>query len=125
VGDLAKALNRAFDQRRLAEERLRRFLADASHELRTPLTTIRGWADLYFQDGLTGPADVETAMTRIAEAADQVGRLVEELLLLARLDEQRPLDQTDVELTALVSEVVGDAQVVDPSRPITFSTADS
>jgi two-component system OmpR family sensor kinase len=124
VGQLAIALNHAFDERRRAEERLRRFIADASHELRTPLTTIRGWADLYFQDGLPQPSDVETAMSRIAEGAGQVGRLVEELLLLARLDEQRPLDTAEVELAALVAEVVGDAKVVDPSRPITFSAAE-
>jgi two-component system, OmpR family, sensor kinase len=121
VGRLATALNHAFDERRRAEERLRSFVADASHELRTPLTTIRGWADLYFQDGLPQPSDVDNAMGRIADAAGQVGRLVEELLLLARLDEQQPLDTAEVELTALVSDVIADAKVVDASRSITFT----
>ncbi|WP_432841967.1 sensor histidine kinase [Dactylosporangium sp. CA-092794] len=122
VGQLAIALNHAFDERRRAEERLRRFVADASHELRTPLTTIRGWADLYFQEGLPRPSDVETGMSRIAEAAAQMGRLVEELLLLARLDEQRPLDIAEVELAGLVGDVIADARVVDPGRPIAFTT---
>ena len=122
VGQLAIALNQAFDQRHEAETRLRQFTVDASHELRTPLTTIRGWADLYFQDGLNRPGAVETAMTRIAEAAGQVSRLVEELLLLARLDEQRPLDRAEVEMTSLIAEVIADAEVVDPSRQITLHT---
>jgi two-component system OmpR family sensor kinase len=105
VGQLAVALNRAFDERSKAEDSLRRFIADASHELRTPLTTIRGWADLYLQGGLREPARVETAMARIVDESDQVSRLVEELLLLARLDERRPLDATSVDLAALVDEV--------------------
>ncbi len=123
VAALARAVHRAFEERSRAEERLRRFLADASHELRTPLTTIQGWADLYFQDGLSGPSDVDMAMSRIADAAGHVSRLVEELLLLARLDEQRPLDTVEVELTGLVSDVVADARVIDPSRPITIDSA--
>jgi two-component system OmpR family sensor kinase len=120
VGRLASALNRAFDERQQAEQRLRRFVADASHELRTPLTTIRGWADLYFQGGLPDHAGVETAMTRIAEEAAQVSRLVEELLLLARLDQQRPLEATAVDLTAIAREVIDDALVIDAARSITL-----
>jgi len=120
VGQLSLALNRAFDERQRADDRLRGFVADASHELRTPLTTIRGWADLYFQGGLNDAAGLETAMTRIAEEAGQVSRLVEELLLLARLDHQRPLDVAAVDLAAIAGEVVGDARVIDPARPITL-----
>jgi two-component system OmpR family sensor kinase len=123
VGQLAVALNHAFDERRRAEDRIRRFVADASHELRTPLTTIRGWADLYFQGGLRDDAGLETAMTRIAEEAAQISRLVEELLLLARLDEQRPLATVPVDLAGIAREVTGDAQVVDGTRPITVDIA--
>ena len=123
VARLAIALNRAFDERRRAEDRLRRFVADVSHELRTPMTSIRGWADLYFQGGLPGPDGVETALTRIAEDAGQVSRLVEELLLLARLDEQRPLASDPVDLGVLAGEVVEDARVIDPGRPIACHVA--
>jgi len=123
VGQLAVALNQAFDERQRAEDRIRRFVADASHELRTPLTTIQGWADLYFQGGLRNSADMETAMTRIAEEAAQVSGLVEELLLLARLDEQRPLAAAPVDLAVIAREVIGDAQVVDGTRPISLDIA--
>jgi two-component system OmpR family sensor kinase len=124
VGQLAVALNQAFEERQRAEDQIRRFVADASHELRTPLTTIRGWADLYFQGGLRDDAGMETAMTRIAEESAQVSRLVEELLLLARLDEQRPLAATEVDLAGIAREVIGDAQVVDGTRTISLSTPD-
>jgi two-component system OmpR family sensor kinase len=123
---LALAVNLAFDERQRAEERLRRFLADASHELRTPLTTIRGWADLYFQGGLPDRGGLDIAMTRIADDAGQVTRLVEELLLLARLDEERPLEADLVDLAGLAVEVVAAARMVDPTHPITApSTVDS
>jgi two-component system OmpR family sensor kinase len=122
VGRLATALNQAFDERRMAEERLRRFIADASHELRTPLATIRGWADLYFQGALVNHDGVETAMTRIVDDADRLTRLVEELFLLARLDQQPLLDTAQVGLTTLVSEVIEDARVADTTCQITLST---
>lgn len=121
VGRLAAALNHAFDQRQRAEDQLRGFIADASHELRTPLTTIRGWADLYFQGGLPDAAAIETAMSRIADEAGHVSRLVEELLLLARLDHQRPLGTDAVDLATIAREVAADAQVIDPQRPITLT----
>jgi two-component system OmpR family sensor kinase len=121
VGQLAAALNQAFEERQNAEESLRRFVADASHELRTPLTTIRGWADLYQQGGVRDPARVDTAMASIADQADQVCRLVEELLLLARLDERRPLDAELVDLVALADEVITDARTIDPDRLIGLS----
>jgi len=124
TGRLAEALNRAFDERGAAEDRLRRFAADASHELRTPLTTIQGWADLYFQGGLKSEQDVETAMSRIADEAGSMRGIVEDLLLLARLDQQRPLDRAPVDLTALVRDVVADARVIAPDRPITTALSD-
>jgi two-component system OmpR family sensor kinase len=119
AGKLAAALNQAFEERHRAEDRLRRFVADASHELRTPLTTIGGWADLYFHGGLPDRAAVETAMSRIAAETAHMRNLVEELLMLARLDQQRPLDPRPVDLAALVEDVVSDARVIDPGRPIT------
>ncbi|SHM90822.1 sensor histidine kinase [Cryptosporangium aurantiacum] len=120
IGRLAGVLNQAFDQRRTAEDQLRRFVADASHELRTPMTTIQGWADLYFQGALPQPDGVEVAMTRIAEKSAEVGVLVEDLLLLARLDERRPLEQETVDVAALAAEVCADARVLDADRPLTL-----
>jgi two-component system, OmpR family, sensor kinase len=120
TGRLAAALNHAFDEQHQAEERLRRFVADVSHELRTPLTTISGWAELYFHDDL--PTDtVRTAMSRIAEEAASMRNLVEELLLLARLDQHRPLETAPVGLVDLIETIVYDARLIDPDRPITLS----
>jgi two-component system OmpR family sensor kinase len=118
---LAMTLNQAFDQQFEAEARLRRFVADVSHELRTPLSTIGGWADLYFHGGLTDQEATRTAMSRIADEAASMRSLVEELLLLANLDQQRSLKKERVPLSTLVDEVVSDARVIDPSRHITLS----
>ncbi|MEV1242812.1 HAMP domain-containing sensor histidine kinase [Nonomuraea sp. NPDC049750] len=120
TGRLATALNRAFDEQHQAEERLRRFVADVSHELRTPLTTINGWAELYFHNDLPATT-VTTAMSRIAEEAAGMRNLVEELLLLARLDQQRPLETAPLRLVELVEAIVDDARLIDPDRPITLS----
>ncbi|MCO1578089.1 HAMP domain-containing histidine kinase [Crossiella sp. SN42] len=126
VDQLAHAVNLAFDARQRSEERLRSFVADASHELRTPLTTIRGWADLYLQ-GVDDPQVVELAMTRIEDEATRMHSLVEELLLLARLDQGRPLLAEPVDLAALAADAVADARVVDPEREINLviSTIDA
>jgi two-component system OmpR family sensor kinase len=103
---------------RASEQRMRRFIGDASHELRTPLTSIRGFAELYRQGALQAPADVERAMSRVEGEASRMGLLVEDLLLLARLDQQRPLERVDVDLLELASDAVADALAVDPSRPV-------
>ncbi|MFB9907462.1 sensor histidine kinase [Allokutzneria oryzae] len=126
VEQLADAINRAFDARERSEERLRSFVADASHELRTPLTTIRGWAELYLQ-GIDDPALVELAMSRISDESLRMHSLVEELLLLARLDKGRPLDRELVDLAQLASEAVSDTRIIDPAREITLnlSTVDA
>jgi two-component system OmpR family sensor kinase len=120
TGRLATALNRAFDEQHQAEERLRRFVADVSHELRTPLTTVGGWAELYFHGDLPAPT-VTTAMSRIAEEAASMRNLVDELLLLARLDRRRPLQTAPLGLVELAEAIVADARLIDPDRPVTLS----
>jgi two-component system OmpR family sensor kinase len=103
---------------RESEDRMRRFIADASHELRTPLTTVRGFAELYRQGAATQEQDVRRLMRRIEDEAARMGLLVEDLLLLARLDEQRPLARTAVDLLVLADDAVQDAQAVDPTHPV-------
>jgi two-component system, OmpR family, sensor kinase len=138
VGRLGRALNTmlaqiesAFGARaaseasaRRSEDRMRRFVADASHELRTPLTTIRGFAELYRQGGLRDPAELDRLMRRIEDQASRMGLLVEDLLLLARLDQQRPLDRGPVDLLALAAEAVNDARAVAPDRRIELVLGD-
>ena len=103
--------------RRASEDRLRRFVADASHELRTPLTSIRGYAELFRQGAADRPEDLAMAMRRIEEEATRMGGLVDDLLLLARLDQGRPLERVPVDLARLAADAVADARAVDPDRP--------
>jgi two-component system OmpR family sensor kinase len=105
-------------QARASEDRMRQFVADASHELRTPLTSIRGFAELHRMGAATDEADVRRLMQRVEDEASRMGVLVEDLLLLARLDEQRPLEHKPVDLLEIASDVVHDARVVAPSRSI-------
>ncbi|MEV5830878.1 HAMP domain-containing sensor histidine kinase [Spirillospora sp. NPDC052242] len=130
VRRLAAALNAmlaqieaAFREREESRERLRRFVADASHELRTPVATVRGYAELFRRGAADRPADLATAMRRIESEAARMGRLVDEMLLLARLDEGRPFERGPVDLAALAAEAVADAAVVDPGRPLTLRAA--
>jgi signal transduction histidine kinase len=132
VGRLSAALNgmlsrieRAFRaqqaseaQARGSEDRMRRFVADASHELRTPLTSIRGFAELYRQGAVHTEDDVRRLMGRIETEGARMGMLVEDLLLLARLDQQRPLALAPVDLAAVAGDAVHDARAVQPGRPI-------
>ena len=104
-----------------SEERMRRFITDASHELRTPLTTIRGFAELYRQGAAR---DVEMLMSRVESESRRMGLLVEDLLLLARLDAQRPLEQHRVDLLTLASDAVHDARSVAPKRRIAMEVFD-
>jgi two-component system OmpR family sensor kinase len=97
---------------------MRQFVADASHELRTPLTSIRGYAELYRQGAVTSTAEVAEVLGRIEDQAARMGLLVEDLLLLARLDQQRPLEQRVVDLTVIAVDAVHDARVLDPDRKI-------
>jgi two-component system OmpR family sensor kinase len=115
----------SFDEQELAlhtkersEDRLRRFVADASHELRTPLTTVRGYADLYRAGGLADPAELETAMDRIGTESRRMAALVEDLLLLARLDQGRPIRREPVDLTRLADDAVSDLRAIEPDRPV-------
>lgn len=109
------------EQARTSEERMRRFITDASHELRTPLTTIRGFAELYRQGAAR---DIEMLMSRIESESRRMGTLVDDLLLLARLDAQRPLERHRVDLLALASDAVHDAQAIAPERKIVMDVFD-
>ena len=131
VGRLGLSLNamlhqieEAFDERTASEERLRQFLADASHELRTPLASIRGYAELYRMGAARDPEGAEKAMSRIEQEAARMGLLVEELLLLARLDEVREKIREPVDLTELGRDAADDARATAPDREITFSGSD-
>ena len=108
----------ALDAKARSEDRLRRFVADASHELRTPLTALRGYADLYRAGGLSDDASMEQAMRRIGTESKRMGALVEDLLLLARLDQGRPIRHDRVDLSALATDAVADAQAIEPDRPL-------
>src|SRR5262249_52292294 len=99
--DAALAAQTSEARARSSEERMRRFAADASHELRTPLTTIRGFAELYRQGAARSPEETERLMRRIEGEASRMGMLVEDMLLLARLDRERPLDVEPVDLRVI------------------------
>jgi two-component system OmpR family sensor kinase len=109
------------EKARTSEDRMRRFITDASHELRTPLTTIRGFAELYRQGAAR---DMEMLMSRIESESRRMGLLVDDLLLLARMDAQRPIERHRVDLLALASDAVHDAQAIAPKRKITMEVFD-
>jgi len=123
VGQLGDAFNQmlghvatALEERETSEVRLRRFVADASHELRTPLAGIRSYAELARRSTEDVPDEVSHALGRVESEAVRMGRLVDDLLLLARLDTGRPLEQEDVDLSRLVIEVTSDARVAGPDH---------
>ena len=127
VGQLGVAFNRmlgrietSFSSQQASEQRLRRFIADASHELRTPLTSIRGYAELFRRGAADRPEDLAKAMRRIEEEAARMGVLVDDLLLLARLDQGRALERTPVDLASIAADAVDDALAVEPDRPVTI-----
>jgi two-component system OmpR family sensor kinase len=109
---------RALDAQARTERQLRQFVADASHELRTPLTTLRGYTDLYRAGGLDEEAALEQAMMRINTESRRMADLVEDMLLLARLDQGRPLARERVAMSELVDDAVSDARAVEPDRTI-------
>jgi two-component system, OmpR family, sensor kinase len=130
VGHLSAALNTMLDRIEQAmatktesEARMRRFVADASHELRTPLTSIRGYAELHRQ-GATSPEEVARGMARIEREAQHMAAFVEDLLLLARLDQARPLADDRVDLTRIVEETVVQVRAADPQRSLVVDLPD-
>jgi two-component system OmpR family sensor kinase len=132
VGRLGLALNSMLEQietafrarqasegtARRSEEEMRRFVADASHELRTPLTSIRGFAELHRQGAVSDPAEVSRLLSRIEDEAKRMGLLVDDLLLLARLDQQRPFEHGPVDLRVLATGAVEAARATAPHRDI-------
>lgn len=127
IGVLSSALNSmlgqletAFAQRQESQDRLRRFVADASHELRTPIATIQGHAELFRRGAATRPDDLAKVMHRIESEAHRMGLLVDELLLLARLDQNQPLASEPVELTVLAAEAVEGLRATEPTRDLTL-----
>ncbi|WP_405087249.1 sensor histidine kinase [Microbispora sp. NBC_01389] len=115
INGMLAQIETAFQEREASQERMRRFMADASHELRTPLTSIRGYAELYRQQRSQDPG---TLLRRIEDQAVRMGLLVDDLLLLARLDQQRPLERRPVDVLSLAAGAVLDAQTLAPDREI-------
>ena len=131
VGRLGLALNAmlsqieaAFKAREASERKLRRFVADASHELRTPLAAVRAYAELFTRGADRRPDDLARAMTGITRESERMSLLVQDLLLLARLDEGRPLEREPVHLDEVVGEAVDTARMVEPTRPIELDAND-
>lgn len=125
VGRLGGALNSmlgriedAVAAKTESESKMRRFVADASHELRTPLTSIRGYAELY-RAGADSPDHVARSFERIEQEATRMGGLVEDLVLLARLDQERPFTMHEIDLAEVVGEAVADAQAIESDREVT------
>jgi two-component system, OmpR family, sensor kinase len=126
IGRLGLALNGmlerledAFARRDRSEAQLRRFVSSASHELRTPLTSIRGYAALLRRGAKDNPEDLDTSISRIESEATRMGGLIDDLLLLARLDEQRPLVRAPIDLSVIAREAAQDARAREPGRRIT------
>ena len=111
-------IEEAFDERTASEQRLRRFVADASHELRTPLAAVRAYAELFDRGARERPDDLERAMTGIQRESRRMGLLVDDLLLLARLDQGRPLERKPVALGEVARDAVEAARTLDPGREI-------
>ncbi len=129
VGRLGLALNAmlgrieaAFRAQTASEQRLRRFVADASHELRTPLAAVRAYAELFDRGAAQRPGDLKRSMAGILREAERMTVLVDDLLLLARLDEGRPLERRRVELNGIVADAVETARTVEPDREITLAS---
>ncbi|HEY9327765.1 MAG TPA: HAMP domain-containing sensor histidine kinase [Streptomyces sp.] len=132
IGRLSTSLNGMLDRieagnaaRAETEQRMRRFIADVSHELRTPLAGIKGFTELYRMGGMPERADVDASMSRIEREAGRLIGLVEELLLLARLDEDadaaQTLQVTPMDLRTLAADALHDLRALDPTRPVTLT----
>ncbi|WP_051172761.1 sensor histidine kinase [Microbacterium indicum] len=125
VGRLKIAINAMLDrldesgaERDAALEKMRRFIGDASHELRTPLVSVRGYAELYRMGAIQTPEDTAGAMDRIEKEAKRMTSLVEDLLSLARLDERREVEITDVDLRVVARDAALDVRAADPARQV-------
>jgi two-component system OmpR family sensor kinase len=114
----AKAREASLRALEASERKLRRFVADASHELRTPLAAVRAYAELFTRGAADRPADLQRSMSGIRRESERMSVLVDDLLLLARLDEGRPLAQEPVALHEVVAEALETARTVDPDRPV-------
>ena len=132
IGRLGLALNAmlaqieaAFAQRTASERRLRRFIADASHELRTPLTSIRGYSEMLRRGASDSPSDAELARRRIEEESVRMSTLVDDMLLIARLDQGRPLESQPVDLQVIARDAAADARAVAPQREISVDAPDN
>ena len=125
INAMLSQLEAAFAERAANEQRLRHFVSDASHELRTPLTSIRGYAELMRRTPDMTEEDVVLATRRIEEEGQRMGVLVDDLLLLARLDQGRPLERAPVNLAALITDACADARAADPARAITARVNES
>jgi two-component system OmpR family sensor kinase len=128
IGRLGLALNgmlsqieAAFAERTQSNQRLRRFIADASHELRTPLTSIRGYSEMLRRGAAESLADSDLARRRIEEESVRMSVLVDDMLLIARLDQGRPLERNPVDLQLIARDAAADARAVAPQREITLS----
>lgn len=129
VGRLSASLNlmlsqleQAFTARAESEARMRRFVADVSHELRTPLFGIKGFSQLYRMGALPARADVELSMSRIEAESARLVELVEDLLLLAQLDESEVVvEPTPMDLRTLAADARHDLRALDPTRPVTLT----
>ncbi len=128
VGRLITSLNsmlgrieQSFTARTESENKLRRFVADASHELRTPLTAIRGFSELYRQGAVSGEEPTRELLGRIEGESKRMGSLVEDLLLLARLDQAREMESKPVDLQEVVESAVASARAAGPDHPVSFT----
>jgi two-component system, OmpR family, sensor kinase len=128
VGRVANAFNTmlgrlesSFDEKEATEQQLRRFVADASHELRTPLTAIRAHAELFRRGAADHPDDLALVMRRIEDESIRMGVLVDDLLLLARIDQRQAVESAPVDLTTIATDAVTDARAMEPDRPIEFN----
>ena len=128
VGRLTTSLNtmlarieESFAIRKTSEDKLRRFVADASHELRTPLTAIRGFAELHRQGAVTGEEETKQLLARIEGESIRMGSLVEDLLLLARLDQAREMERLPVDIAKVTRDAIASAQVAGPGHPISLT----
>jgi two-component system OmpR family sensor kinase len=113
-------IEESFTVRKTSEDKLRRFVADASHELRTPLTAIRGFAELHRQGAVAGEEDTKQLLARIEGESLRMGSLVEDLLLLARLDQAREMEHLPVDIAKTTRDAVASAQVAGPEHPISL-----